>query len=946
MVFANATLGEFASSSRASNSSSVPSQSPTASTKTPSTNKNNSITNMAAGSGGFHPCVGGAHIPSGNRFKRALSAATIVCDDARPSPGGVGVATPQGGARVGEYTLLRQLGDGAYGTVFLATHNRTHEAFAIKRILVDRSTMPFVERQVRRETSLMQGLHHPHVVRLIQVLQTPNAFYFVMELAEGGELFDMIINSHRFSEVTARKYFQQLLSALQYCHGRDVIHRDLKAENLLLSSTGQLKVCDFGFSLHCRAFDADDGDGGFDGSPMPLVCGTVDYMAPEYARATLSGPRATDHTHGVLDPHMHDLWAAGVILYFMLVGTLPFQGRTEEETLYKIAHVPPNLDAVESDGARSLLSRMLSSDPTDRLSIAEIIEDSWFSVGIDMGMFNDCNSRSLRQASVSHALHLPTGHHASASPSQSSAAGGFAAHLSICGQTLAAPSSAGSLCHRRAPRTFLDFSPSPSGDALDLLLSEAEHDAISDAFSIMDVDDDGLLSHDEIRDAILELNPNRVVPPTEVASIVRCFLPDGDGSIDLKGFTEVWVGKDLDHTLLRHIPYFRLRNLLSLVHAPVDPSIVRVVRSIFDQIDSNGDGFFTASDVEVLVHGGQHESISLPTRPAIPDATRQPCVGPANCLAPSISQTHSQGSSPVCKTQEINSGRCGALHISTAEVGGNNGTSVDATGIRELISYMDTKGSGTVIFDEFLTATVRSNVLLDHRVGSRLLQVIPQMAKLQSYLVSTGSRFTVSGSINSVTSRLVSYRPEHLLFKGSRASPASGSELLFDSYCPLNESGSRQLPSQQMAQDACSPIPNGHTTISPFNPGDLPGAVVSFSCADGVPARGCCAKGVPPPFSLHGNTEQHVGFECNAVRPGPSEATCSPPRPSLPEGISCRLSVRLTQLCEGFVGVFVTRISGRTVDYHDAMGAVMAAIQAEREQAIHETQPVGASELL
>lgn len=797
--------------------------------------------------------------------------------------------------RVGDYTLLRQLGDGTYGTVFMATHNRTHEVFAIKRIMMDRQSMKAVEKQVRREASMMQGLHHPHVVRLIQILQTADAFYFVMELAEGGELFDMVINSNKFSESVARKYFQQLISALHYCHSNDVIHRDLKAENLLLSRTGQLKVCDFGFSFHFKSKEVEEGDdeGETFGEPE---CGTVDYMAPEYV-SKMGCCGLADGVSGsgnaVLDPHAHDLWAAGVILYFMLVGSLPFHGRCEEETLYMISHTPADLSPIESAGARRLLSKMLAMDPTDRPSIADIIADPWFAVGLDPSMFSDALGRSLNRLG------------------------------------------------RTNSRVFLDFSPNPSGEGIDNL-TEAENDKMREAFNVLDVDDDGTLTRDELRDAILELNRRGSVPAEEVSTIIDCFIPKGQEGVSFECFKKTWVERDIDHTALKNFPYFRIPSLTTLVHAPVEQPLVRAVRNAFDTIDTNHDGKFDAKDVENLIV--QHNTTARLSGSTPVISTN---VSPNTANAP-----HSNSTNPLAPTQ----------------------IAIDSTGIKELISYLDTNGTGTILFDEFLTGTARSNVLLEHRVGSQLAKIIPALSEIKSQLLLTGSRFTVSGSIESVSSHIISHSPERLRYESTSHISEGGVELFFElvrneenntnAACSAIQSfsspvhhhaihgtttssfhgphGASSRHSQAASSLSLPTTPPGYHSESPFpsqlvtSPRPHQEQLPTYGQADSRP--------MSRQQSMTARSHSQYGLRPNHVTSLvlSSSMAGSP----LDDGVTCRISVQLTQLREGFVAVVATRIAGSTTHFHDAISLVCASVEADRELAINDMQPVGDSELM
>ena len=150
-------------------------------------------------------------------------------------------------ALFGKYELGRLLGCGAFAKVYYARNVKTMQSVAIKVISKKKILGTPLVSNVKREVSIMSRLHHPNIVRLHEVLATKTKIYFVMEFVKGGELFARI-SKGRFSEDLSRRYFQQLVSAVGYCHSRGVFHRDLKPENLLLDENGNLKVSDFGLS--------------------------------------------------------------------------------------------------------------------------------------------------------------------------------------------------------------------------------------------------------------------------------------------------------------------------------------------------------------------------------------------------------------------------------------------------------------------------------------------------------------------------------------------------------------------------------------------------------------------------------------------------------------------------------------------------------------------------
>ncbi|KAJ6831617.1 CBL-interacting protein kinase 2-like [Iris pallida] len=208
----------------------------------------------------------------------------------------------------------------------------------------------------------MRLVKHPNIVQLHEVMATKAKIYFVMEYVRGGELYNKIAKG-KLKEDAARKYFQQLISAVDYCHSRGVYHRDLKPENLLLDENCNLKVSDFGLSAlsDCRKQDG----------LLHTTCGTPAYVAPEVInRKGYDGAKA-------------DIWSCGVILFVLLAGYLPFHDTNLMEMYKKIGKGQfkcPNWFPYE---VRRLLSKILDPNPNKRISITKIMENSWFRKGFD-----------------------------------------------------------------------------------------------------------------------------------------------------------------------------------------------------------------------------------------------------------------------------------------------------------------------------------------------------------------------------------------------------------------------------------------------------------------------------------------------------------------------------------------------------------------------------------
>lgn len=257
----------------------------------------------------------------------------------------------------GKYEMGRLLGQGTFAKVYYGKNIVTYENVAIKVISKEQVRKAGMMEAIEREISVMRLVRHPNVVALKEVLATKGRIYFIMEYVKGGELFSKVAKG-RLKEEYARKYFQQLISAIDYCHSRGVSHRDLKPENLLLDENENLKVSDFGLSAlpeHLRQ----DG-------LLHTQCGTPAYVAPEVLRKKgYDGAKA-------------DIWSCGVILFVLLSGFLPFQDVNMMKMYRKIFKAEYEFPPWFPADAKRLVSKLLVLDPNRRLSIQGIMRQPWF----------------------------------------------------------------------------------------------------------------------------------------------------------------------------------------------------------------------------------------------------------------------------------------------------------------------------------------------------------------------------------------------------------------------------------------------------------------------------------------------------------------------------------------------------------------------------------------
>ncbi|KAF5820243.1 putative protein kinase CAMK-CAMKL-CHK1 family [Helianthus annuus] len=260
----------------------------------------------------------------------------------------------------GKYEVGRLLGYGAFAKVYHARDVHTEQSVAIKAINKQRIIKGGLAANVKREISIMRRLRHPNIVRLLEVLANKKKIFFVLEFAKGGELFNKVAKS-RFSEDLSRRYFQQLISAVGYCHSRGIFHRDLKPENLLLDENWNLKVTDFGLSAVTEQIRPD--------GLLHTLCGTPAYVAPEIL------------LKNGYDGAKVDIWSCGIILFVLNSGYLPFNDPNLMVMYKKICSGEFRVPRWTSPDLKRLLFRLLDTNPKTRITVDEIINDPWFRIG-------------------------------------------------------------------------------------------------------------------------------------------------------------------------------------------------------------------------------------------------------------------------------------------------------------------------------------------------------------------------------------------------------------------------------------------------------------------------------------------------------------------------------------------------------------------------------------
>lgn len=244
------------------------------------------------------------------------------------------------------------LGAGASGSVTRAVHQRSGEVFALKAIERHKISDHNLQTYIQREVETQRSLRHPNIVRLYDSFEEKSSIYLVLEYMPNGQLFHYVRQRRWLQEAEAAVLLRDVLSALGYLHKQGIVHRDLKAENVLLDQRGRAKLADFGWCAELVA-------GG-----RRTFCGTVDYLSPEMIEG---------------EPHDHnvDIWAAGILLYEMLVGESPFAAKSQFLTMERIQACDLHIPASVSAGARELIEGFIRREPTERLSIAEALAKPW-----------------------------------------------------------------------------------------------------------------------------------------------------------------------------------------------------------------------------------------------------------------------------------------------------------------------------------------------------------------------------------------------------------------------------------------------------------------------------------------------------------------------------------------------------------------------------------------
>jgi calcium-dependent protein kinase len=434
----------------------------------------------------------------------------------------------------------RKLGEGSYGSVCRATHKATKAVRAIKTI--PKAKLRNVDR-VKREIAIMKMMDHPGIIKLYETFEDSRNIYLSMEICSGGELFERIVRDGRFSEPQAAAVMQQVLRAICYMHKQGVAHRDLKPENFLLQTQDPIvdnvvKIIDFGLS---GKFEA--------GTPMKTRAGSPYYVAPEVLSSAYD--------------NKCDLWSVGVILYIMLCGYPPFQGKNDAEVLQKVSSGFYEFRSQDwryvSDDAKVLVTCLMKKSSADRFSAEQALRHVWIAhkapkapaVALQEGMVSKLREFRLRSKFMKASLHV------------------------IASQ-----------------------------------LDETQIRGLRDIFVKLDANGDGLITHSELRRGLQQASIQ--IPRPEVEEIMDSVDCDGSGEIDYTEFLAATIEKQ---QYIQEDVCWNAFNLFDLncdgkitsseLKQMLDKTSTRSADELVREVDANNDGSVDFQEFMKMMRGSK-----------------------------------------------------------------------------------------------------------------------------------------------------------------------------------------------------------------------------------------------------------------------------------------------------------------------------------------------------
>lgn len=443
-----------------------------------------------------------------------------------------------------QYELGRELGRGEFGITYLCTDKASGETFACKSISKKKLRTAVDVEDVRREVEIMKHLaKHLNIVSLKDTYEDDNAVHLVMELCEGGELFDRIVSRGHYTERAAAAVTKTIVEVVQMCHKHGVMHRDLKPENFLFANmkeTAPLKAIDFGLSVFFKP-----------GDRFSEIVGSPYYMAPEVLRRNY-GPEV-------------DVWSAGVILYILLCGFPPFWAETEQGVAQAIIRSVIDFKRDPwpkvSDNAKDLVKKMLNPDPRQRLSAQEVLDHPWLqnaNKAPNVSLGETVRAR-LRQFSVMNKL-------------KKRALRVIAAHLSV-----------------------------------------EEVAGIQEGFKVMDINNKGRITSDELKVGLHKLGHQ--VHDADVQVLMEAGDVDKDGYLDYGEFVAVSVhlrrmGNDEHlHKAFEFFDqnqsgYIEIEELRSSLADEVETNSEEIINAIMHDVDTDKDGRISYEEFAAMMKAG------------------------------------------------------------------------------------------------------------------------------------------------------------------------------------------------------------------------------------------------------------------------------------------------------------------------------------------------------
>lgn len=271
--------------------------------------------------------------------------------------------------KISSYIFGKVIGKGAYGTVKLCYNKETKKNYAVKiydNILMSKN--PSKKASVYKEKQILKEINHKNLIQLYDFFEYQKSLYLVMEQAKGVSLQSFLksLPNHRVDELRGKRIFSQIISALSYIHKKNICHRDIKMENIIIDDCLNIKLIDFGFGIHFKSSD----------SKLNLFCGTPNYMPPEIIKKVeYYGPPA-------------DMWSAGIVLFNLLCGTFPFKGQNEKELFNKICNGTFQIPNSVSVSAHNMLQKLLCLNPKKRITAENALKHEWIVNMMDVFSYN------------------------------------------------------------------------------------------------------------------------------------------------------------------------------------------------------------------------------------------------------------------------------------------------------------------------------------------------------------------------------------------------------------------------------------------------------------------------------------------------------------------------------------------------------------------------------